>query len=295
MLKISEEKVTELFSELKEETNNFSKFNLKIFERNPQKIIILRLMLNLSRRRFSKQNGLPLSTMRDAESGERTSLSQNFEKILKVILPKIKSLPESRKRLNSILETFHIFQEMSKGRFKFIFDNNLGPPWLERERSSIKANKKARRTEDEIKISNFLLRKNIPFSEQETIILPEESKAGAVVADFFVSTPKVNFSIETFTLTAKKRTKDIMKRMKKRACLMAHKAFRIKLHKKNLLTVAVVRTNLPEDHQIIEILKEAFDFVILNDISNLEELLKRSGRDLNAHGAKLHQLSRLAP
>jgi len=47
----------------------------------------------------------------------------------------------------------------------------------------------------------------------------------------------------------------------------------MKLYKKDILTVAIAKTNLQEDNQVVEILKEAFDFVILNDFSKLIKLV----------------------
>jgi len=87
MLKISEEKVIGLFNELKEETNNFINFDIEIFRRNPQKIIILRLMLNLSQREFSKINKITTSTISKWENlvNKGLPLSKQLAKLIEIL------------------------------------------------------------------------------------------------------------------------------------------------------------------------------------------------------------------
>ena len=288
MLNISEERVVNLFNELKEETNNFSRFDVAIFRKNPQKIIILRLILNLSQRNFSQLNNIRVSTLSQWENKvfKNLPLSKQIEN---VTINSMKLINDSENiSLPNLLENFNRFLELSKGV-------NLPPlntlPWEEQQFRAVLLNKRKPNNENEIKIKNLFFGNGIKFVEQEPI-LSLDNKAGTIIADFLVDTGRFKIVLETCTINEPKKKMDKKKKLLP-AVFLANKGFRIRKFRSELKTLAFIRTNLSENSQQIEIVKESFDFVVINDFLKLIELVKRLGRDLNSQGLSTAGLANL--
>ena len=284
--KTSEIEISKLYDEVKDETENFKKFDLDFFIKNPKRLIILRLILNLNLREFSKVVGCSFSYVSEWENGNKRPSSKTLESILNKLRKEIisKKLKNSR---NDVIENFLYFKKMAEGTFSNLESfAYVKRNWYKRmnqsklQLNSIIGIKNIKRTSEEKEIAKILKKNKIKFEEQSAV-LDIGNKAGIIISDFLINMNKCQFIIETSNFRIKKIDFKAKRIVKSRARLLSYKAFRINLYKSQTCKIVAIKMNYNYE-TMINILREAFDYVVVNDFSKIIEIIrKRRQQDLN--------------
>jgi len=267
MTKTSEKEIVKLFNELKEKTNNFKNIKPEVFLENPKRILIIRLIFNMGQKEFAKFSNISFQALCNWELNKRRPAKWKILNVLNRVEPEIKKF--NNIAIEEILKNFRKFKEMSEGLFKnpeIAKLVNQNKSWDIKQKYSIRANKSKRRTYEENEISTILSSANIIFLEQFPIIDAGFTKAGSILVDFIIISNNMKIVIETCRLNGKKRMDNSSRQ--------ALKSFRIKKFYPEIKTICAVKTNESE-HRAIHILKETFDLVIINDFSNIPQIIEK--------------------
>lgn len=261
---IEESKIVDLFRELKSSTNNFKDISPEIIRNNPSIVIILRVLLGKSQIDFSKLCNCGKSTISMWENCLSKPHGEKLTNIISIIKNIMSSSDISEER---IIKSFRDLKDKQKS---VLINNatrtNKKLSFKERQIRSINGILGHQKTEDEILISKILTDNNIKFSEQFTIINPGITRAGSCTVDFLITHKEQVIILETTTLNLKTKKLD-------RAIRLAHRSFRIKKHFPTIKTVCFIRTNLEYNHKALHVLMEAFDKIIINDISKIVKII----------------------
>lgn len=266
MFKISEKEIIKLFNELRIKTNNFKNIEPEIFLENPRRILIIRLIFGMSLKEFAKFSNMSFQALSNWELNKRIPAKWKISQVLSKITPKIEKL--NNIKISETLKNFKKFKEISEGLFK---DPNIAKlvnknkPWDVKQEYSIKGNKSQKRTYEENEIYRMLSNSKINFYDQYPIIDAGFTKAGSILVDFLVISNGKKIIIETCRLNGKKRIVYSLRQ--------ALKSYRIKKFYPEIKTVCAIKTNENEDKSVY-ILKEAFDFVIINDFSTIPNFIE---------------------
>ena len=277
MFKISEEEIRELFYELQTKTDNFKNIESQLFFQNPRRILIIRLIFGMSLKQFARFTDTSFQALSNWELNKKTPAKWKIAKVLNKIIPEIQKINDIS--IKEVLKNFKKFKKMSEGLFKnpeVLKLLNENRSWIMRQKYSINASKFRQRTNEEAEISKILSDKKMEFYEQHPIINAGSSKAGYLLSDFYVISENANFIIETFRLNGKHRIQS--------SIIQALKSYRIKKVFPDIKTICAVKTNETE-HKSMYILKEAFDFVVINDFLTIPQLIvknKKSAEDGNS-------------
>lgn len=261
MLNIAEQKVLISYKDLKKETENFSKFSTENFNTRSNKILALRLALGLNQKIFARLLKVVPETVSEWENGRAIPSDENLRKI--VVLSKLNK-NKFQKEKRKIKRTFEKFKNNADIIPKFSFD------FAKIQEINVKVNKNKERTPDEKDLSNFLNKNKIKFKEQEAV-MPFTVKAGTSIVDFLIESNHHKLLVECSDFGNLPVWRNQRRFKLERARRLALKAFRIRKYLPKAKLIVFIKTSIPKNHQIIEVMKEAFDVVILN---NKRKLIK---------------------
>lgn len=259
MFKITEQQVLKAYRDLKKETEDFSKFSIKSFNMQSNKILALRLALGLSQKNFALLIKVTPETVSEWENGRTIPSNENLRKIVLFAKYHKDKFQEEKSRLRKV---FKKFQNNARTLPKYSFD------FKTMQAINVKANKSKERTPDEKELSNYLIKNGIKFKEQESVI-PFSVKAGTAIVDFLIEKNGHLILIECSDFGNLSKWRNQRRFKLERARRLALKAFRIRKYLPKAKLVVFIKTAIPKNHQIIEVLNEAFDAVILNDKTKL--------------------------
>jgi DNA-binding transcriptional regulator YiaG len=268
MLRIAEQQVLSSYKDLKKETENFSKFSIKNFNTRSNRILALRLALGLNQKNFASLLKVVPETVSEWENGRAVPSNENLIKLVSLSKSYKNKFQKEKGKLKKV---FRKFKNNANILPEFSFD------FAKLQEINVKVNKNKERTPDEKELSNFLDKNGIEFREQEPVI-PFSVKAGTSIVDFLIEKYDHLLLIECSDFGNLPKWRNQRRFKLERARRLALKAFRIKKYLPKAKLAVFIKTSIPGNHQIIEVLKEAFDIVIINDKKKLIEEIRSKDR-----------------
>jgi len=265
IFKITENELIEWFDEVKNKTNNFTKFDSKILIENPQNILIFRLALGIDHRKFAGMTGYNSRTIRKWEHLEMKMKSQTAEDVIN--------------KIKAFFSETDIKIDVDKFIFNFrSFTNKFGNRNLA---SSFKRGLSFAKNQDlspnEKEILDTLQKSKIQV-EPHAIVqgLKRDFNVDFVIPDS--KNPKI--LIESFDFSLNSKT---VSHSKTRVCHVDHRFQMMKGKNKNIKTFLFIRFLGRPIHE--ELAKKSLEMEIVNTdflvINHFEKLLSLIKQNLN--------------
>ncbi|MBS3141019.1 hypothetical protein J4405_02640 [Candidatus Woesearchaeota archaeon] len=254
--KLTEENLKDYFDLIKRETNNFTEISSELFIKIPQSILIFRIILGLSYRKFNQVSNISEKQIRNYEH-----LTNNIKPTLaKKISNIVTSLLINKNiEFQQFLENYRILKGFYGCRdLNFLVNQGLN------RLAMIKP------TKYEEEIAKLLENQNIKF-ERYKILNGVKSRFNI---DFYV--PDKNIAIEVFSYNNCKKRGNI----KSKACLVDHRFQSLKSKDSKLRTIMCIRIegkpilhNYVKNYIDMELLNT--DYLLINkEVNNLLYLIK---------------------
>ena len=259
--KMTEEDLKKYFILIKDETKDFTKFDIDLLKRIPQSILILRIVLGIDHRKFAKMLNINDRGLRKYESLNSYIKPQTASKIVEVLNVIFKRYNQNDIYLEKALENFRILKGFY-GHRNLDSMTNHGLTYLAKTQSII-----------ENEVYALLNSANIPV-ERNCIIDGINKKFNVDLAIPNISQPKI--VIECFLFRKSITTRN----WKFKAQIIDHRFQALKMKNSNLITIMVVKsTGRPIlDSYVkkaiqVEILNTDY-FLINKEIERLPDLIK---------------------
>ena len=259
--KINEEKLVEYFNIIKKETENFTVFNSELLVRIPQSLIIFRIILGTSLRKFQALTGFTASHMKYYEHLEMKMKKRTAYRIICKIKELFLNINKKEITIEKVLENFRILSG-------FYGTWSLERGLYEGVRRFAKVNHNP--FEDEI--AELLSKNNVQYEKYK--VLNGDKREFNI--DFLINSNK-KIALEVFSYNNKKKIKDV----KVKVCLVDHRFQALKEKHPGLITIMCIKINgrpILFDHVkrylSIELLNT--DHILINhEINNLIDLIKK--------------------
>jgi hypothetical protein len=259
--------VIKLFNEVKKATNNFKEINEDYLKTNPKCLKVFRILRGIKQEDFKKNVDPSIS---DYECG-RIKQIRNHTK-LKKLMAFIQETIETINRSGDVDKLFftnlekiffpqkseEVKNKIRKSIINYISSNNY------REILEKAAGREIVR-EDEKKVIEYL--KNSGISESDIEV---HKYVGKINVDIFIPKKKIAILVTSTSSTKYSHRYAIIERV-------ALRGFRLKKLYPEITSVLVLFSNLPITPYQQELLKDAFDFIFINDLSALALQVARWG------------------
>lgn len=219
-------RIISLYKECQRNTKNFTNLRPEILMEDPEKLLLFRLMLNMSQPEFGELISIDDANIPKYELGNIKHMQyKTAKRFIDRIVEKFTKVP-----LNEVVRRFEKFRKNSQGWFKAHEDENY---LLKIRRLSAANALKSRPTVQEKKLSVILNEHGIRHNLNH--LFDEER---GIIVDFFIESKKP-VVIECKYVTSERRSM-----LKEQAKRLACQAYKIKYHHKNVRVLALIESKL---------------------------------------------------
>ena len=243
-----------MFQEVRELTENFKKIKPELLENDASRVLILRLVLEMSQNEFENFLGVVNKNISKYERGKIKKMNkETSKKYIDKISPKLtnKNISETK-----IIQAYEKMRKESNGFLKA--HQGTRKVLLAQRKGAINSLRK-RYTQQEKSLTELLEAKG--FSPVINFPLSEEK---GIITDIFLE--KENTAIECKDIISKNH-----REFKEQIRLLAYQGYRIKFNFPDIKIVAVVKSNFKLSHRDMDELKGPYDH-ILADVGELKNI-----------------------